>query len=442
MRTHRLVPIIVALLALIVAGCSQAEPTDEPPVGYPSSAPAVTIDFWYMPYGGPAQDEAVKQETEAFHAAHPNITVRPVRVPWNDALTRLSMATTSGDGPDVAQIGTSWVGGFTALDALRPFTAAELSALGGEEAFTPASWTSTRLQGRAETTAVPWLIDVRALFYRPDVLRRAGLDPAKAFADWASFESTLAAIKKSGGGIAPLVVSGNNDIGMIHNVAPFIWGAGGDLLSADGAEPVIDSPAAVDGVAYYQRLLALYNDPRARTMDLVDVPAAFAEGMGATAMSGSQFVADFQANPDRPGLKAGWATAPIPAGPKGRTGFVGGANLAIWKTSDHAGAAFEWVRFLTGQASQQRFAIGSGMWPARASAVAGTKLATDPAYAAFAQMLTDGRQYPPVQTWVDVETVMAKNLAPLWTATTPLPRHRIKGILTETATAMRTSSEG
>ena len=281
---------------------------------------------------------------------------------------------------------------------------------------------------------------MRALYYRTDVLRKVGLDPAKAFATWDSLNATLAKIQKDGGGIAPLAFGAANSFGQIHNVAPFIWEAGGDLLSADGTKPLIDQPAAVEGVAYYQSMLARYNDPRAQKMDMIVVPGAFADGVGAVTMNNSQAVADYQANPNRPGLMAGWATAPMPTGPKGRFAFVGGANLSIWKTSKHPDAAFEWVRFLTGQESQQRFAVGTGLWPARASAVAGTKLATDPAYAAFAKTLADGREYPPVAAWVDVETVLAKDLAVLWSASSPAPRDQVAKVLAKTALDMRAST--
>jgi multiple sugar transport system substrate-binding protein len=428
-------------LALTGCGSSGGGAAPVAAVGYDKGAPSVTIDFWYMPYGGPIQDEAVKKETDAFHETHPNITVRPVRVLWNDALTRLSTATTSGEGPDVAQMGTTWVGGFAALDALRPYPEAELAALGGQAAFIPASWTSTHLLGSPQITAVPWLIDIRALYYRTDVLRRAGLDPARAFADWATFEATLARIKSAGGGIPPLIIGIRSNFGAVHNLAPFIWEAGGDLLSADGTQPAIAEPAATAGVAYYQRLLAAYNSPQAAQVDLLDAPSAFAAGVGAITMYNSQSIPDYQANPKRPGLKGGWATAPLPAGPKGRFGFVGGANLAIWKTTKHPDAAFEWVRYLTGKESQTRFAVGSGLWPARADAVAGTRLVTDPAYAAFAAMLADGREYPPVAAWINVETVLAKDLAPLWAAHAPTGRSQLRKVLTETANHMRTAMQ-
>src|SRR5690242_735090 len=181
---------VAALVGLGLAGCA-ATKTPAVAVGYGAGAPSVTIEFWYMPYGGPEQDAAVKKETEVFHAAHPNITVRPVDVAWNNALTKLGTASTSGQGPDVTQLGTTWVGGFTSLGALRPYTATELAALGGPAAFSPASWTSTHLLGQSEITAMPWLIDVRALLYRTDVLRRVGLTPRQAFATWDSFAAAL-----------------------------------------------------------------------------------------------------------------------------------------------------------------------------------------------------------------------------------------------------------
>src|SRR5690349_12464317 len=104
-----------AVVVLAVTGCAAKGDGGPEPVGYAADRPPVTIDFWYMPSGGPLQDQAVAGEVKEFHAVHPNITVNPVRVVWEDALTRLSTASSSGEGPDVTQLGTTWVGGFSEL---------------------------------------------------------------------------------------------------------------------------------------------------------------------------------------------------------------------------------------------------------------------------------------------------------------------------------------
>ncbi|MER7005382.1 extracellular solute-binding protein [Dactylosporangium sp. NPDC000555] len=427
-----------AVAALSMTGCA-AVGTAPATLGYAADRPPVTIDFWYMPAGGPIQDQAVIKETQEFHAAHPNITVNPVRVSWDDALTRISTASTSGEGPDVTQLGTTWVGGFSALGALRPYTAAEIAAVGGQDAFAAASWSSSHRAGSAEITALPWLVDARALLYRTDVLAQAGIDPSTAFATWESFEATLKKIKDSGGPVQPLAIGTQNTFGTIHNIAPFIWSAGGDLLDESGTRSRLAEPAAVDAVSYYQRLVALYDDPKAMPLSSVDIPAAFAAGTGAVTIDSSQAVADFLDDPDRAGLKAGWATAPMPAGKNGRFGFLGGSNLAILKHAKHPQAAFEWVRFLTGKQSQQRYAVNSGFWPPRTEAVAGTRLATDPAYDAFREMIDHGRTYPSVPAWITVETVIAKDFAELWRAPGALSRERVQAILTRTTADIDTA---
>ncbi|WP_433087991.1 extracellular solute-binding protein [Dactylosporangium sp. CA-052675] len=401
-------------------------------VGYAADRPAVELEFWYMPYGGPIQDRAVIQETEEFHKAHPNITIKPVRIQWSDALTRLSTATTSGEGPDVTVLGTTWVGGFSALHALRPYTEAELAAVGGKDVFAAASWSASHRLGSDEITALPWLTDVRALFYRKDVLAAAGVDPATAFTDWNAFEATLKKIKDSGSTVWPLAIGNENNFGIIHNVAPFIWGAGGNLLDEAGDKSLLDQPPAVDGVAYYQRLVHLYDDPEAMKLTSSDVPEAFARGVGAITIDNSQSVGDYLADPDRPGLKNGWGTAPMPAGKMGRFGFFGGSGLAILKAAKHPDAAFEWVRFLTGAQSQRRYSVSSGLWPARTEAIKGTRLESDPAYAAFRTMIEAGRMYPSIPAWIVVESIIAKDLADLWHAEQALTRTQVEDILKRT----------
>ena len=420
--------------ALLLTACASHSAGTRAGVGYAADRPPVTLDFWYMPYGGPIQDRAVLQETKKFHEAHPNITINPVRIEWSEALTRLSTATTSGEGPDVTVMGTTWVGGFSALGALRPYTDAEVAAVGGKDAFAAASWSASHQLGSTDITALPWLTDIRALFYRKDVLAKAGVNPTTAFTDWAAFERTLKKIKRSSSTVWPLAIGNENNFGIIHNVAPFIWGAGGNLLDDAGSRSLLAEPPAVDGVAYYQRLVGLYDDPKAMKLNSSDVPEAFANGIGAITIDNSQSVGDYLADPDRPGLKHGWGTAPMPAGATGRFGFLGGSGLAILKSAKHPDAAFEWVKYLTSEESQRRYGVTSGLWPSRTGAITGTRLETDPAYAAFRKMIPAGRMYPSIPAWIVVESIIAKDLAELWHANGALSRTEIQAILTKTST--------
>jgi multiple sugar transport system substrate-binding protein len=332
----------------------------------------------------------------------------------------------------VTVLGTTWVAGFSTLGALRPYSIEEIAAVGGQDVFAKASWTSSHLITSTEITAMPWLIDIRALLYRTDVLKKVGLEPEAAFATWESFEAALQKIKEADLGVAPLAIGLQNNFGIIHNVAPFIWGAGGDLTSDDGTKSRLGEPAAVDGVCYYQRLLALYDDPKAMALTSSDVPAAFANGTGAVTIDNSQSVAEFLSDETRAGLKNGWSTAPMPAGKAGRFGFFGGSNLGILKEAKHPEAAFEFVRYLTSKPSQQRYSVNSGLWPARSEATEGTKLATEPAYGAFRDMIPNGKMYPSVSPWIIIESIIAKDFAELWQAPGTLSRAQVQVIMTKT----------
>jgi multiple sugar transport system substrate-binding protein len=436
---------LVLFALALLTGCGGHAATPAPrnagaAPGYGPNEPPVTIEFWYMP-NGPAPDRDMSREVERFHAQHPNITVRATKLDWAEALTRLNTAAASGAGPDVAQLGTTWVGGITALGALQPFTAQQLDGLGGRGAFLQASWTSTHLAGHPEVTAVPWFVDVRAIFYRSDILARLHLDPRAAFANWSSFEATLARIKARGG-IAALGQPGKNDWNVVHNIAPFIWDAGGDLLSPDGAEPAVDTAAAVTGVDYYQRLVGRFNSRTTLQKNSTDAQNAFADGQTAVFISNPEAVAVYEAGGKRrAGLRAGWATAPLPAGPKGRYTFFGGSDLSIWKRSRHPAAAYEWVRFLTGDESQQRFVSAIGLWPARTAVAARAPFATEPAYKAFAEQLADGRQYPAVAAWTDLEAALQKSFSVLWdrvaASDAPLPRDQVDALLARTNADMK-----
>ncbi|MBW6434557.1 extracellular solute-binding protein [Actinoplanes hulinensis] len=425
--------LLVLPLSLVgTTACAKESAPAAAALSYAASEPPVTINFWFMPNGVNAE-ESMKAEAEEFHRLHPNITVRLRMLDWAAALTMISTAVGGGDAPDVAQLGTTWVGDLTKSGALQPYSDAEIHSLGGQAAFVPASWTSTKPAGTGAVTAVPWFVDVRALFYRTDVLRRLGLDPAKAFADWNALERTLAAIKREGK-VAPLGQPGKNDWNVVHNVTPFIWGAGGDLLSADGTTPALSTPEVFAGVDYYQRLMANYNKRDLLTKDTDAAMAAFADGETAVLMQGPDAVSRFRTGTDRAGLRSGWSTAPLPAGPQGQYTFLGGSDLAIFARSAHHTAALEWVRFLTGTESQDRYAVrAAGIWPARLETVRAAALDTDPVYRAFAQAQNFGRQYPAVAAWGDIEAALTKDFSTLWefvmTSGTPMPADDLRRLL-------------
>ena len=83
-------------------------------------------------------------------------------------------------GADVSEVGTTWIGSLISMNSLRGFTRAEIAQIGGEQAFLPTAWQTTSMVGDARVLAIPFLSDVRVIFYWRDMLEKAGVDEATA----------------------------------------------------------------------------------------------------------------------------------------------------------------------------------------------------------------------------------------------------------------------
>jgi multiple sugar transport system substrate-binding protein len=408
--------------------------------GYDKSQPKVKITFWYMPNGA-APNDYFKAEAAAFNAEHPNIEVEGTLVDWGDAFNKITTALTSGVGPDVTQLGTTWVGAFSKTGGLHDFSQAEIDGMGGKSAFVPAAWASSSLVGSGKTTAIPWFIDTRAIYYRADVLQRLGIDPNTAFSTWDAMDQTLGKIK-SEGKIQPFGIPGKNAYDVVHNFAPWVWGAGGDYVNTDGSKATISSDASVDGVFQFESLAAKYVDKAVLQKNNNDVEALFGQGQFAVTTDGPWLANQILAPTSQGGFgdgataKNGFGTAPLPAGPKDHKVFFGGSNLAIMKSSKQEAAAYEWVRWLANQ-GQPSYVSKVGMWPARQLAASSSQFANNQYMAAFKDQLQFGKAYPMVAAWGPIETALVKDFGNLWdqvsTARGPVPRSVVKSDMAQAA---------
>jgi len=430
----------IALVALLATACSSTGTgTSSASVGYGKDQPKVKVAFWYMPNGS-APNDYFKAEAAAFNAAHPNIEVDGTLVDWGDAFTKITAALTSGVGPDVTQLGTTWVGAFSRSGGLHQFSQGEVDGLGGSSAFVPASWKTSGLVGTNQTTAIPWFIDTRAVYYRADVLRELNIDPASAFTDWTAMNQTLARIKASGK-ITALGVPGKNDYNVIHNFAPWVWGAGGDFISTDGTRPMIAEPASVDGVYEYQQLAATYADPAVMQKNTNDVEALFAAGRFASLAQALQAPKSQGGYADDVTARAGFGTQPFPAGPKAHAVFFGGSSLAVPKSSRQQAAAYEWVRWLTSDQGQASYVAKVGAYPARVSAGSAGVFASSPYLPAFKSQLQYGRAYPITPAWGTIETSMVADLGKVWDVVAqtnaPAPKATVQDLMQKASQNMQ-----
>jgi multiple sugar transport system substrate-binding protein len=268
-----------------------------------------------------------------------NIRVHIELMPsWALGWSRLVEAALYHNGPDVSEVGNSWIGDLVRMEALRPFKQEEVNALTKEAHLFENVWMSgTRSEANtAATYSIPWLGDTRVAFYRRDLLKKAGIDEATAFSDAAQFEKTLATLQEKGIPM-PLALPTRHSHLTIHYIASWVWGAGGDFLSPDGTSIAFDQPQALEGCKAYFRL-GKYFGSDISNLEESESDQAFWSGKAAIILSGYWMLTVDGMTPE---VRENMRAVPVPGIP-----FVGGHDLVVWNHSHHDSAALKLIQFM------------------------------------------------------------------------------------------------
>ena len=266
-----LVAVVVALVVSACGGSSSDSTTttaSTPAANANALKKGTTVNFWIMPNG--PQPQADMEKTVKPFEDQTGVKVNVEVVGWDVQLDRIKNAAVSGQGPDVTQAGTTQVPFFAALGGFQNLND-RVADIGGKAAYAPGVWQTTQLQGTDGTFAVPWFTEARAIYYRKDVLKKAGIDPATAFTDVDAFQQTLQTIKDKvptigGKPISPFGMPGKKAFDLVHHVMPFVWDNGGAELNADASKSTINSTQAAQGVDFVANLVTkgLFDKSHAR----------------------------------------------------------------------------------------------------------------------------------------------------------------------------------
>jgi multiple sugar transport system substrate-binding protein len=366
--------------------------------------PGTTLKLWVMP-NSPAPKEDMDKALAAF-TEQTGVKVDVEVVDWGVQLDRIRNAAVSGEGPDVTQAGTTQVPFFAALGGFEDLSN-RVEDVGGSGAYADGVWKTTQVVGQDGTWAVPWFTEARSIYYRKDVLKKAGVDPATAFKDWDSFRNTLQAIKDKVPGIQPFGTPGKKAFDLVHHVMPFVWDAGGAELSDDNKTSTINSPQAVTGVEFFANLFKDgLADPSQLERDGNQVADQFKGGKIAVWIGGPWVLPTADRADDKawvPEARKNVGLSPMPAGPEGDYTFVGGSDLMMFKATKHPNEAWALIKFLSGDQVQTDYAKLMGMFPARVEAQKAVGESSGANYSAVYDAIQQGRTYSPIPQWAEVE---------------------------------------
>lgn len=362
---------LTTALAATVTGCGGGTSTDE---GGSNDSPK-TLTYWASNQGPniEADKKILTPELKKFEK-ETGIKVKLEVVPWSDLLTRILAATTSGQGPDVLNIGNTWSASLQATGALLPWDDKNFEAIGGRDRFVDSAVASAGAEGQPPA-AVPLYSLAYALYYNKQMFADAGIDGPPATWD----ELVADGKKLSKDGKWALGAEGGNLSNNIHQVFALSQQHGADFFDASG-KPTFTTDGNVAAVKQYvdfmakDKIIAPGNAEYAQNQSLTD----FAKGK--TAMVLWQAAASTFASQ---GMKPeDWGAAPVPV-PSGAPGadkqvnsMVAGINIAVFKNTKNIEGAKKFVKFMTSDAEQKLLNKTYGSIPPVAAAQ------SDPAFAA------------------------------------------------------------
>ncbi len=218
----------------------------------------------------------------------------------------------------------------------------------------PAPWGSTLEQlGMLEGPSVPWWTEIGVLYYRKDLLRRHGLDPAEALASIGGLMETCRRLARVGGRCLPIANGNSRDFVSMEDVAPWVWSRGGDFFSRDGSRALFHREEAFYGIHEYLQLLDQGWMPLLGKNGLVPV----------SLFEGGSFLQFHGRLPPRCPFPLGAVV--FPRGDGGRRGTLSARHLAVPRASALGPESSELLRYLTRPSQAERYAASVGGFPCR-----------------------------------------------------------------------------
>ncbi len=353
------------------------------------------LKFWAMGREG----EVVQALMPAFERANPGVTVQVQQLPWSAAHAKLLTAFAGGSLPDVCQIGNTWLPEFVALRAVERLDSRVLasSVVTPSDAF-GGIWRTNVVDGGLY--GVPWYVDTRLLFYRRDLLARAGFGAPPT--TWAQWLSAMQAVKRMVGRGAYAALLPLDEYEPLLTLA---LQQDAPLLRDGGGRGNFRSPGFKTALAFYAEIFARGLAPPAADADIGNLYDEFARGYFSFYVTGPWNLGEFKRRLPAPDQGA-WMTAPMP-GPNGPgAGLAGGASLVVFRRSPRKDAAWRLIEYLSTTEVQSRFWALTGDLPARKDAWSAPALVKDIHAAAFREQLERVKPTPQAPEWERIATEM------------------------------------
>ncbi len=378
-------------------------------LAFASLAEAGEVSF--MVFGDPAEKAAYQELATSFMAKRPDIEVKITHIPGqSDYRKRLATDFAAGAPADVTLINYRRYAGFAAKNVLEPLgpyfeKSTVIKATDFyEEAILPYMWKGT-------LTCLPQNLSSLVVYYNKNLFDEAKLAYPSDDWTWDDFVSTAKALTKDIDGDGATDQFGIGTEASVFRLAPTVWQNGGDIVD-DPAKPTrltLDTPAAKEALQWFVDLQVKHKVMPDRVNEASeDSDSRFQNGRLAMFLNSRRGVPAY-----REITGFGWDVAPLPQG-KQKAGILHADAFCMSASTKDKPSTWAFIEYAM-SADGQTILAKSGRTVPSMKSVANSKAFLDPSVApsrsnVFLDGIGDIRAVPVMETWVDIESVIGKEL--------------------------------
>ncbi|MDN6328024.1 MAG: sugar ABC transporter substrate-binding protein [Brachybacterium sp.] len=356
-----------------------------------------TLTMWLMQGTNASADTYIEELKTAFTEAT-GATLDVQVQPWDGAHDKFVTAMAGGTGPDVAEVGTTWVPEFADAGGIDPLTE-DIDAAGLSDGMVEGLAEAGTLDG--ELYGMPWYAGVRSILGNRDMLEEAGVNSQPE--SWDDLLTMITTLEEHNSDWISFPVLGAS----IFPAVSFVWGAGGLIAEEQDGQwtATINAPEAVEGLSWYADLALKHNasTAAATTWKETDALAAFLQEKVPMFISGSWTPATIRQ--DNPELAEKLVAFTIPAKDSPvAPSFLGGSLMCRFTETQEPELAFELIKLVTTGDFATRWAEETNYFPGTTEALDEVVAGGDELTGVFASQMTEGGKSVPVTpAWGKIE---------------------------------------
>lgn len=331
-----------AAVTAATAACSGSSAGDDGPV---------TLTWWATNSASTiTRDLEILKPIVAGFTQQTGIEVEIEIAAWADYYNKVLGAISSGEGPDVMGVGTTWTQTLADTGAFLPFDEDRMTAIGGRDKFVPASLAAAGGDSEGGPSFLPLGNGVTNLWYNPAIFAAAGIaEPPRNWQDFLAVAQQLT-VDTDGDGVIDQWGFGYPG-GSAQELSHTIFAVGrqydGEFFDADG-NPTLDADGIVEAAKFLTDLMTVQEIMSTGDVEAVqvsDISQDFVNGRVAM-MFAANPVPTFQ-DAGFTDYAAGYIPVLDPAVGDPIMTHIAGVNFGVFAETEHEQAALQFIQYMT-----------------------------------------------------------------------------------------------